>query len=443
MEYYSFIFTFFGIFITLLITIWGTYSLKRNKKKIRIRLFIILCILFFFFILCTVFYFKQFRENREKNNQLLIEEYNTFFNTGSYLDALSVLDNLTVIAGKDEDKLYLINYHKATCYILLGFSESKNEYLEKAIEILDSLRFKETKYSKEYDDIIRILLGEMFLYLDEPVYKPKLEVVICELEEAEKNREYYTDLVLYFLGSFYYEQFEKTSNNECLLKAKEYFYEGTQYDLLEINNSEEYLLLHYMLDNTALCYYKISIGAYELGSEESINSLEQSIDLYNYLLNSVDSNKNMDDYLKYKKYLGCCLITLGDFKNDDEYIYQGVEMLKYVIHFNDEEFDSIIVGTGYTYIMTSMYEQEDIDILFDKYNRLLAKYDNKNDLIEIVEVYKDMAASYYFLAKQTEDINYYNEGMEIIELLYKQYYPIVSELNKGAIDALKNLYSLY
>lgn len=443
MEYYSFIFTFLGILVALLIAVWGTYSLKTNKKKIRIRLVFLLCIILFLFIVCTILYFKQLKENIERSTQLLIEEYNTFFDTGNYIDALSVLDNLTAMAGRDEDKLYLINYNKATCYILLGFSESKNEYLEKAIEILDSLRLKETKYSKEYDDIIRILLGEIFLYLDEPVYKTKLGIVIYELEEAAKNGGYYTDLVLYSLGSFYYEQFEKTSNQEYLLKAREYFYEGTTTQFLKINNSEEHFLLHYMLEKTAICYYKIGVSTSELGNEESIRSLEQAIVIYNYLLNSVDPNKNIGEYLKYKKYMGCCLIVLGDFEDNDYYIYQGVEMLKYVIHFADEKFDSIIVGSGYFYIMYSMYEQEDIDMLFDKYDRLLMKYNIEDNITEIVEVYKDMAMSYYFLAKQNRDNNYYDKGMEIIELLYKQYYPIVNELNKSGIDALKEFYSLY
>lgn len=443
MEYYSFIFTFLGIFVTLLIAIWGTYSLKRNKKKIRFRLFIILCILFFLFIVYTFFYFKQLRENREKNNQLLIEEYYTFFDTENYHDAIRMLDNLMVEIGDDEDKLYLINYNKATCYILLGFSESNNEYLEKAIKILDLLRLKETKYSKEYNNTIRILLGEIFLYLEEPVYRTKLEVIVNELEEVVKNGGYQYELALYFLGSFYYEQFEKTVNEEYLLKAEKYLSEGTKNDVLIIDNSEEYLLFHYMLEKVAFCLCKISMQPSKLRSDESIENLERAIDIYYYLINNVDINKSMEDYLKYKKYLGRCLIFLGDFQNNNDYIYQGVEMLKYVINFKDEKFDSIIVGIGYIYIMTNIYEQEDINMLFKKYNRLLMKYDTENNITEIVELYKDMAISYYFLAKQNRDTSYYDKGIEIIELLENQYYPMVNELNKYAIDTLKELYSLY
>lgn len=443
MEYYSFIFTFLGIFVTILIAIWGTYSLKKNRKGIRARMLIVLFILIFIFIICTFLYFKELQENREKKNQLLIEQYNTFLTTGNYVDAIKTLDNLTVSVGKDEDKLYLINYNKATCYRSLGYSESKSEYLEKAIEILDLLRLKETKYSKEYDDIIRIILGEMFIYLDEPVYEAKLEEIVYELEEAAKDKGDQYELILYFLGSFYYEQFEKTMNKEYLLKAREYFNEGTKNHLLKINNPEEYHLLHYMLDNTAYCYFKMSLNISEAGKEEIISSLEQAIDIYNYLLNNVDPNKNMGDYLKYKKNLGRCLIALGNHEDNDDYIYQGAEMLKYVICFMDEKYDSIIVGAGCYFIMYSMYEQEDIDMLFDKYNRLLIKYDIEDNITGIVEVYRDMAMSYYFLAIKNRDNNYYDKGMKIIELLYKQYYPIGNEINKYTIDELKELYLSY
>lgn len=441
MDYYSFIFTFFGIFVTLLIAKWGTYSLKKNRKGLRARMRIILCILSFLFIICTIFYFKQLEENRKKEINLLIEEYKTFVNTKNYLDAIKTLDNLAVLAGKSEDKLFVTNYNKATCYILLGFSESKEEYLEKAIEILTLLRSKETKYSKEYDNTIRILLGEMFLYLDEPVYEHKLEGIVHELEEKDSGCQ--DELVLYFLGSFYYEKFEETANGEYLLKAKKFFNEGTKYDFLEINNSEEYFLLQYMLGNAAFCYYKIGISTPEFGNEEAIINVEQAMDIYKYLLNCVDPNKNIRDYLEYRKYLGRCLITLGEFEKNNEYIYQGSEMLKYVIYFADEKFDSIIVGSGDFYILYGMYEQKDIDMLFNKYNRLLTKYDIEDNITEIVEVYKDMAMSYYYLAKRNRDNNYYDKGMEIVELLYRQYYPIVNELNKYGIDKLKELYSLY
>lgn len=447
MEYYSFMLAFLGILFTILMAIWGTYSLKTNKRKIRIRMFGFLVILIVIFVICTISYVRKKEGIIEKNNELLMEEYYTLYSTGDYVEAIKKLDNLKTEVKNDEDELYMIFYNEAICYTKIGFLEANNEYLEKAIKILYSIKQKETKYSEESNRTINLLLGEIFLQLNEPVYDSAMLSIVDELEEIVKNGIHKAeidneeiDLIYYFLGSFYYKQFEKLNNVEYLLQAREYFYKGTNNHILKVDNSEEYALFYYMLENAADCYYKIGVNEFE--TEKKINNLEQALDIYTYLLDNVDAIKNIVDYLRYEKKLGRCLITVGGFKNDFDCINQGTEMLKHIIYFEDEDFDDVIVGSGYFYIMYGKYNQEDIKILFEKYDRLLEKYNTKDDITAIIEVYKDMAMSYYWLSKKTSDIEYYNKGLEIVRLLDDQYYPIVNELNKFAIDVLKKQYSL-
>ena len=436
MEYISILIGILSLIVTFLIFLWD--KSKKDEKVIykRIKLFIVLLILFIGVI--TIFYLLNRKKSIDKEVSQMCIEVETLMDNESYLEAISTIDKLLYIC-KDDDKVYILTYYKALCYLCYAEENSDKAFIENTIKVLDDIKDVKNKSSEYYKNTIRILLGYSYLLLDEPMYKSRLDDLVWKMENDTSSSEN-IDFMYYFLGSYYYDEFEDTKEQVYLDKAMYYYGKGIDIGInfKNIDTTENFLYCS-MLDSAGYCYFEYGMGIMNSNVDDGMEYVKQAIEIYETLFEAQDPNKDIYKYYYYKKRLARCYLIAGISNQDVELLHISFEYIENIISADEEILDDHLIGLVPYYVYFSGYNQDIAEILIKRYNRLLEKYTSTTDLYKAVEVRRDLVVIYFKFGKVSGNQEYIEQGEIILKDLIDTYYSLVNESYREIIDGLNNI----
>lgn len=442
MEYLNIVVVFLGIIITLLLALWGTYPLsKKNKVVIRIRIIFTIVLLVLLLGAISFFYIFNRKEKLDNEFSQQYSEFLSLMNSGSYPDAISTIDKLLYTYKDDADRVYELTYNKALCYFKYAIEIDDKSYIDEIIQLLSSIKDIENKSSEDIQNNVRVLLGYSYLILDEPIYKNMLDDLVLEIETQISSSDN-LDCVYYFLGSYYYNNFENTGEQLFLDQAMHYYEKGIDIGINAKNkNTSENLLYNLMYEHVGYCYLKYGAGIVLTNVDESITYIKQAAEIYEALLAAQDPKKDIYQYFYYKKELSRCYCFVGMLGLDNELLDTALEYMEDIIEMNEEIIDDHLVGLVPLYITLKNYDEVNVELIIERYNRLLEKNTVSTNLNKAFDIRTNLVTIYYTLAVKSGIQGYYEDGKEILNELKENYYPLVSTSQKEYILDLENLYN--
>lgn len=435
MDYLGILISIFSIIVTLLIFLWD--KSKKDEKVIRKRIVLSIVLLILFIVVISVFCVLNKKKSLDKEISQLCIEVETLMDNGSYLEAISTIDKLLYIC-KDDDKVYILTYNKALCYLCYAEKNNDRAFIEKAIQVLDDIKDVENESSKDYKNCIRVMLGYSYSLLDEPTYKSRFDDLMWEIEN-DTSSSANLDFVYYLLGSYYYDKFIDTGEQVYLANAMNYFRKGIEIgiDFKNIDTNENFLY-NKMLDNAGYCYFKYGAGIMDSNVDDGMEYVKQAIDIYETLFAAQDPNKDIYMYFYYKKQLARCYLIAGISSQDVELLRISYEYIENIISTDEEILDDHLIGLVPYYVYFSEYNQDVVEILIKRYNRLLEKYTFTTDLYKAVEARRDLVNIYFKLGKTSGNQEYTEQGKIIFKDLMDNYYSLVNATYREFIDDLKD-----
>lgn len=449
MELVSLLIALFAILISIIAIKWGTYTSKKKRKYIRKRI----NILFLIVLACAVgvVLFSIFNKKREQEqsieqaNYIYKRDYNEVvfeFERSNYLEAAKKLNNILSYVDYDEKNYIGLNRFLSICYFMEGLKDldKKDYYYDKSIEISKRLLFSDIELTEEQLFEIQYDLGLAYVFSENELYFDDLTNVIYNMEsKMEQNENILSNLGEdSFLFAFYYdEKFKRNHQKDDLNKAINYYDKSLKDEKIVRNDTIERNAHYYYKIRATECYFRCALD--DMINKNDINKIQnfkKSIDIYNDLVNVCDYNKDPYIYYLSAKQLARCYY----FLNDKDNAYKNFVTF---IYYDNIDLDYLIKGS-YVFAVLDI-NQEEIDILLNRYNRLMNKYQEESDITNLCEVKFELVVCYYFLSEKQNSINYYLSGKAILDEINEKYIDYYEadkkELIKNYNDLYNDLYS--